>query len=139
MHPILWMPFTVLQIEVSSDPGLLDNLLATSQSTTNNYFQSPSRSNNFDASMCEALVQGFIASMSNGGYVGRLCMSNGGYVGQLWPRRMAKIKIPLKLITFLVGPRSRARIGPPPIYQPQQVHYLLYFLFHCQLVVGWYH
>ncbi|XP_078178887.1 uncharacterized protein LOC144573072 isoform X2 [Carex rostrata] len=99
----------VLQIEVSSDSGLLDNLLATSESTTNNYFQSPSRSNSFDASLCEALVQGFITSMSNG-----------GHVGQLWPRRMAKIKIPLKLITFLVGPRSRARIGPPPIYQPQQ-------------------
>lgn len=120
------MPFTVFQVEVSSYS--VDNLLATSESTTNNYIQSPLRSNSFDAGSCEALVQGFIASMSNG-----------GYMGQLWPRRMAKIKIPLKLITFLVGPRSQARIGSPPIYQPQQVHYLLYFLFHCQLVFSWYH
>ncbi|KAF3337002.1 hypothetical protein FCM35_KLT19588 [Carex littledalei] len=99
----------VLQVEVSSDSGLMDNLLAIGESTPNNNSQFPSRSNSFDADSCEALVQRFMEGMSNS-----------GYVGQLWPRRMAKIKIPLKLITFLAGSRSRARIGPPPIYQPQQ-------------------
>lgn len=106
------MPFTALQVEVSSDSELLDNLLANGKLTPDNNFQSPLRSNSFDAGSCEELVQQFRASISNS-----------GYVGPLSPRRKAKMKILLKLITFLASPRSRARSVPPDIYQPlEQVH-----------------
>ncbi|XP_078151651.1 uncharacterized protein LOC144546933 isoform X2 [Carex rostrata] len=96
-----------LQVEVSSDSELLEDLLANGELTPSNNFQSPSRSNSFDAGSCEELVQRF-----------RESISNSGYVGPLSPRRKAKMKILLKLITFLASPRRRARSVPPAIYQP---------------------
>ncbi|KAF3339915.1 hypothetical protein FCM35_KLT15686 [Carex littledalei] len=105
VDPMLDTIAGALQVEVSSDSELLDNLLANGELTPNN--NSPLRSNSFDAGSCEELVQRFRASISNS-----------GYVGLLTPRRKAKMKILLKLITFLASPRSRARSVPPAIYQP---------------------
>lgn len=99
------MSLTGLQVEIPIvDLDLMEDLFANMESSPNNIYEFPVRSNSFDACSFGELIEGFKAN---------LC--NNGDVGPHSPRKKAKIKLLFKLIAFLVGPRRRARtrIVPP--------------------------
>ncbi|XP_078179319.1 calmodulin-binding protein 60 B-like isoform X2 [Carex rostrata] len=91
------------QLDTANNQVQLEEMLANTESTSDNIFQSLSKCDSFDPGMCEDWVQEFVSSLLNCGDVGP----------PLTPRRKRKIKALFRSVAFVSVIRKRARIVPP--------------------------
>ncbi|KAF3336753.1 hypothetical protein FCM35_KLT19339 [Carex littledalei] len=93
------------QLDTANNQVPLEEMLANTESTSDNIFQCLSKSDSFDPDMCDVWVQEFISSLLNSGDVGP----------PLTPRRKRKVKALFRSVAFVSVIRKRVRIVPPPI------------------------